>query len=122
MSAAGIYPAVMTSTPLSEPALLVLTVLASGPQHGYGLIGEVAQVSGGRLQLGTGSLYAILDRLRQAGLIELDREEVVRSRLRRYYRLTGLGAQELAAESERLRRTADAADKGLRRLRLGGAS
>ncbi|MBE1492008.1 PadR family transcriptional regulator [Plantactinospora soyae] len=112
----------MTSTPLSEPALLVLTVLASGPQHGYGLIGEVAQVSGGRLQLGTGSLYAILDRLRQAGLIELDREEVVRSRLRRYYRLTGLGAQELAAESERLRRTADAADKGLRRLRLGGAS
>ncbi|MFC6019915.1 PadR family transcriptional regulator [Plantactinospora solaniradicis] len=112
----------MTSAPLSQPALLVLTVLASGPQHGYGLIGEVEQVSGGRLRLGTGSLYAVLDRLRQAGLIELDREEIVRSRLRRYYRLTGLGAQELAAESERLRQTAEAADRGLRRLRLGGTS
>lgn len=112
----------MASIPLTEPALLVLTVLAGGPQHGYGLIGEVEQVSGGRLRLGTGSLYALLDRLRSAGLIELDREEVVQSRLRRYYRLTAPGARELAAESERLRRTADAADRGLRQLRLGGAS
>ena len=37
----------------------MLTALASQPQHGYGLIGQVQELSGGRLRLGTGSLYAI---------------------------------------------------------------
>jgi DNA-binding PadR family transcriptional regulator len=39
----------------------------------------------------TGTLYAVLDRLREAGLIVVDREEIVESRLRRYYALTDAG-------------------------------
>jgi hypothetical protein len=48
----------------------------------------------------------------------VDREEVVASRLRRYYRLTGPGAQVLADEVQRLRRHANAAAVRLRKLGL----
>jgi hypothetical protein len=44
-----------------------------------------------------------------SALVEVDREEIVSSRLRRYYRLSGAGAQLLAAEAERLRRNSEAA-------------
>jgi DNA-binding PadR family transcriptional regulator len=102
---------------LREPAFLVLTALAGEPQHGYGLVEDVLQLSGGRVKLHTGSLYAVLDRLREAGLIEVDREEIVDSRLRRYYRLTSAGAERLAAEAERMRNNARLATGRLRRLR-----
>ena len=93
----------MTDSPMREPTFLVLTALAAGPQHGYAVIEDVAKMTGGRVRLRAGTLYAALDRLRTDGLIEVDREEVVQSRLRRYYRLTGVGEQRLAAESHRLR-------------------
>ncbi len=115
----------MSDTGLREQAFLVLTSLAAQPQHGYAVIEDVQQISGGRVRLHTGSLYAILDRLRDGGLIEVDREEVVASRLRRYYRLTGLGAARLAEETEVLRRHANAAATRLRRLNTvhqGGAA
>jgi DNA-binding PadR family transcriptional regulator len=106
----------MTETGLREQAFLVLTALAAEPQHGYAVIEDVLRVSDGRVRLHTGSLYAILDRLRETGLIEIDREEIVASRLRRYYRLTGAGALRLAEETEVLRRHANAAAVRLRRL------
>ena len=56
---------------------------AGHPQHGYGVIEDVYRISDGSVRLHTGTLYAVLDRLREAGLIEVDREEVVASRLRR---------------------------------------
>jgi DNA-binding PadR family transcriptional regulator len=65
-------------------------------------------------------LYAILDRLREGGLIEVDREEIVESRLRRYYRLTSAGAERLAAEAERMQRNASAAAGRLRQLPARG--
>jgi DNA-binding PadR family transcriptional regulator len=106
----------MTEQPLGEPAFLVLTALADGAQHGYGLIEEVRRVSDGAVTMRTGTLYAILDRLRGQGLVEVEREEVVQSRLRRYYRLTGLGVARLTAETERLRRQTRVAGNRLRRL------
>ncbi len=99
---------------MREPAFLVLTALAGRPQHGYTLIEDVDRLSEGRVRLRTGTVYSILDRLREAGLIEIEREEVVASRLRRYYRLTGAGAAHLGAEAEALRRRANAADTSLR--------
>ncbi len=109
-------------TPLREPTFLVLTALAASPQHGYAVIEDVARMTDGRVRLRAGTLYAALDRLRGEGLIEVDREEVVQSRLRRYYRLTGAGAQRLAAETSRLRRQAGLAEGRLRaRHDLGGA-
>ena len=81
------------------------------------MIEDVARISEGRVTPHAGTLYAVLDRLRKAGMIEVDLEEIVRSRLRRHYWLTGLGAERLAAETERLRRHADIAGRRLRKLR-----
>jgi DNA-binding PadR family transcriptional regulator len=100
----------MTEGPLREPTFLVLTALAGEPQHGYAVIEDVARITEGRVRLRAGTLYAALDRLRVDGLIEVDREEVVQSRLRRYYRLTGVGERRLAAETHRLRRQAGIAE------------
>jgi len=111
----------MTEAPLREPTFLVLTALAETPQHGYAVIEDVARITEGRVRLRAGTLYSALDRLRSEGLIEVDREEIVQSRLRRYYRLTGAGEQRLAAESARLRRQAGVAETRLR-TRLGGAT
>ena len=85
-----------------EATFLILTALAGGSQHGYGIIIDVEQISDRRVRLRAGTLYAALERLRADGLIEVDREEIVDSRLRRYYRLTGTGKEHLAAEAARL--------------------
>jgi DNA-binding PadR family transcriptional regulator len=103
----------MSIRPMQEATFLILTALADGTQHGYGIISEVAQISGDRVRLRAGTLYTALDRLRADGLIDVDREEVVDNRLRRYYRLTPTGTNRLAAEAERLQANATAA---LRRL------
>ena len=99
----------MTDVSLGEPAFLILTALTGEPKHGYAVIEDVLDISDGQVRLHTGTLYSVLDRLRAGGLIEVDREEIVQSRLRRYYRLTGAGRERLAAETQRLRRNADAA-------------
>ncbi len=62
---------------MQEPSFLILTALAAGPRHGYGIMGDVAQISDGRVKLRAGTLYAALDRLSADGLVEADREEVV---------------------------------------------
>ena len=54
------------------------------------------------MRLAVGTLYAALDRLRDAGLVEVDHEEVVDGRARRYYRLTGAGREALRAEATRM--------------------
>lgn len=111
----------MSEKPLRMPAFLVLASLAAQPRHGYAVIEDVHRISGGTVRLHTGTLYAVLDRLRDAGLIEVDREEIVASRLRRYYRLTGAGTTRLAIEAERMQRTAAEATARLRSLRTGAA-
>ena len=62
---------------MQEATFLILTALADGTQHGYGIIADVQQISGGRVRLRAGTLYTALDRLRADGLIGVDREEVV---------------------------------------------
>jgi DNA-binding PadR family transcriptional regulator len=108
----------MAEMALREPAFLILTALAARPRHGYGLLEEVERLSEGQIRPRAGSLYALLDRLNRGGLIVVDREEVVQSRLRRYYRLTPTGTQRLAAESARIRRQADLAGRRLGTLGL----
>lgn len=87
---------------MTEPTFLALTALVDRPRHGYGIVQEVARLSGGAVHLKIGTLYGVLDRLAADGLIELDREEAENGRLRRYYRLTDPGATTLRAEAERL--------------------
>jgi DNA-binding PadR family transcriptional regulator len=106
----------MSETSLREPTFLILTALAAGAQHGYGIMTDVAGISGGRVRLRPGSLYAALNRLVMEGLVEFDREEIVDGRLRRYYRLTYSGAQRLAAEVDQLSRTTPVARRRLKLL------
>lgn len=101
---------------MQEATYLILTALAAGSQHGYGIIADVTEISGGRVLLRAGTLYAALDRLKTDGLVAVDREEIVDNRLRRYYRLTPRGEERLAAEAARLHANATAA---MRRLRPG---
>jgi PadR family transcriptional regulator len=109
----------MAQRAMQEATFLILTALATGSQHGYGIITDVTQISGGRVRLRAGTLYTALERLRSDELIAVDREEVVDNRLRRYYRLTPRGSDTLAAEAARLQANAAAA---LGRLGLAGGA
>lgn len=107
---------------MQEPTFLILTALAEGARHGYGIISDIERISDGRTRMRAGTLYAALDRLQAERLIASDREEVVDGRLRRYYRLTEDGAAALAAEVEALRRRTEVAARRLAaRPRLGDA-
>jgi DNA-binding PadR family transcriptional regulator len=90
----------------AEPSLLILVSLSDGPKHGYAIMQDVERT--GR-PMGAGTLYAALARLEEQGLIEplspVDR--------RRPYRLTAIGASNLA---EQLRGLSDFAQTGLRQL------
>jgi DNA-binding PadR family transcriptional regulator len=105
--------------PLTPHAFQVLLALADGERHGYGIILEVAARTDGIIRLRTGTLYVLLQRLSDEGLVELaptpDRAADPR---RRYYHLTDLGRAVLAAEARRLE--ADLMDA--RRKRVFGAS
>lgn len=104
---------VMTQRALQEPTLLMLTVLADQPRHGYAIVQEVLAISQGRVRLRTGTLYGALERLVLEDLIEVHSEETVAGRLRRSYRLTGQGRVVLAAEAQRLRSAAAEVERRL---------
>ncbi len=91
--------------PLKPHWFHVLLSLADQEQHGYGIMQEVLDRTGGKVRLWPATLYGTLKRLMDADLIEESDErptpELDDAR-RRYYRLTRLGRRVLAAESERL--------------------
>jgi len=98
--------------PLKTDALLVLLVLARCERHGYGIIRDVEERSGGETRLQTGALYRLLKRLRTDGLItEAGRRPTPESdeERRRFYRLTPLGHTVIEAEVERMARLVRAA-------------
>ncbi|MBV6697732.1 PadR family transcriptional regulator [Kitasatospora aureofaciens] len=108
----------MAARHLQEPTRLVLTALADAPRHGYAIIQEVLAISGGRTKLLTGTLYTALDRLLQQELIQVDHEEVVAGKLRRYFALTDQGRDVLTAETQRLRAGVAEAERRLALSRL----
>jgi|HubBroStandDraft_1064217.scaffolds.fasta_scaffold21363_3 PadR family transcriptional regulator PadR len=107
----------MAAKPMTGQAFFVLTALAVGPRHGYGIVSDVAELSQGRVKLKIGSLYGVLERLAAEELIEPDREEAHDGRLRRYYRLTQDGRRALSEEAELRAATARVVRA---RLRLAG--
>jgi DNA-binding PadR family transcriptional regulator len=96
----------MRKRAMQEATFLILTALAGGTQHGYGIITDVERISDQRVRLRAGTLYTALERLRADRLVEVDREEIVDGRLRRYYRLTAVGQERLATEAARLQANA----------------
>ena len=99
---------------MREPTFWVLTVLAAGRRHGYALMREARELSGGRVDLKVATLYAALERLGKEGLVANDGDETVEGRVRRYFRLTDAGAERLAAEVARLESNAQQAAARLR--------
>lgn len=91
----------MTISPLSEPVFLVLLSLAEEPRHGYSILKDVEAMSGGRVQLSTGTLYGALQRLLDQGWIERIEEDAA-PRDRRTYRLTSRGRKNLQMENVRM--------------------
>ena len=91
--------------PLTPVALNVLLALADGERHGYGIMLEVRERTGGRARLGPGTLYGAIKRLKESGVIaesETRPDPESDDERRCYYRLTGFGGEVLAAEVERL--------------------
>jgi DNA-binding PadR family transcriptional regulator len=107
---------------LSEQSFLILAALADEPRHGYGLVADVAEMSGDRVRLRASTLYAALERLAGRGLVEPERDEVENGRLRRYYRLTDAGVAVVEAETQRMTMQADAAKRRLGRRAQGSAT
>jgi DNA-binding PadR family transcriptional regulator len=91
--------------PLKPHWFHVMLSLADQEQHGYGIMQEVLERTGGKVRLWPATLYGTLKRLIEKGLIEESDErpapELDDAR-RRYYRLTAFGRRVLAAESARL--------------------
>jgi len=80
--------------------LLVLKVLAGGPEHGYGITLRVKQLSGEALEVEEGSLYPALHRMEQAGWIKPEWKPSENKRRAKYYHLTPKGRERLAEEQE----------------------
>jgi transcriptional regulator len=78
--------------------LLILALLEARPRHGYELGKLIESRSGGRLRLSVGSLYPILCRLEDKGLIAGRWVEKAGERRRRFYRLTPAGRAMLVRE------------------------
>lgn len=91
---------------MNEPTYFTLAALLDGPLHGYGIVKRAAELSDGRLKIAAGTLYGVLDRLREQGLVADEGQEIVEGRARRSYRLTGAGEAALTAEAARLRSAA----------------
>jgi PadR family transcriptional regulator PadR len=109
-----------TRVQMLEPTYFVLVSLLDGPLHGYAIIKRTAELSDGRVQLATGTLYTALDRLTAEGHVELVREEIVHGRARRSYGLTPSGAGVLRAEATRMAAAARLVTRQGRDLKADG--
>jgi DNA-binding PadR family transcriptional regulator len=90
--------------PLPETTFFILLSLAPTPKHGYAILQDVADLSDGRLQLSTGTLYGALRRMLDQGWIARydEASQVVDGRTRKAYRLTDLGEKILNADAARM--------------------
>ena len=87
---------------LRPASYFVLAALLDGPLHGYAISARASELSDGDVRLTAGTLYGALDRMAARGLVEIDGEETVEGRLRRYYRLTDGGRDAVLQEADRL--------------------
>lgn len=93
-----------TAQPLQAAAFHILLALADADRHGYAIMQEVAERTGGRTRLNPGTLYTTIGRLLEQGLIEELRQRPAGrdDERRRYYRLTPDGRRAAQQELARL--------------------
>jgi DNA-binding PadR family transcriptional regulator len=91
--------------PLSPAMFHVMVALADGETHGYAIMKEVEQLTGGAVRLSTGTLYGIIKRLLADGLIREAAVAAAGDERRRAYALTPFGRDVARAEAARLEQT-----------------
>ena len=85
-------------TPMTEAAYYILLALRK-PGHGYGMMQRIRELSGGRIEMGPGTLYGVLSRMNKEGLIQLTGEDG----RRKNYAITEAGISALHREYDRLK-------------------
>ena len=81
--------------------LMILTILAREPLHGYGISQRLALLSQDHFQINPGSLFPSLYRLEEDGKLKAEWRATENSRRAKYYRLTAAGRRQLEANRER---------------------
>jgi PadR family transcriptional regulator PadR len=81
--------------------LLILKTLTRGPQHGYGIVVHIQQVSNEALRVEEGSLYPALHRIEQEGWIRSEWGLSENNRKAKFYEITAAGRRQLAAEEKK---------------------
>jgi DNA-binding PadR family transcriptional regulator len=88
--------------PLHQTVFYILGVLVERPKHGYQIAKDIEELSDGDMRIAIGNLYVSLKRLLDDGLIERVSNDSEEDR-RKVYRITGLGAQVVKLELDRIR-------------------
>ena len=96
--------------------VLVLHLLAQGPEHGYGLLGRIEAICRGLLSVNTNTIYPLLRRLEERGFI-VGQWDHPTKRGRRLYRITPAGRERLARIKGNMRPYLDLIATSLERLR-----
>jgi PadR family transcriptional regulator PadR len=96
------------------PSYYALAALIDGPLHGYAIVRRAAELSDGGVRLSTGTLYALLERAVQDGLVTAGEPYLEGGRKRRDYTLTPAGRTALGAEAKRLAKAAETVSRRLR--------
>ena len=102
------------------PSYFALATLVEGPLHGYAIVRRAAELSDGQVRLSTGTLYALLERAIDEGLVVAGEPYLEGGRQRRDYTLTQRGRDELRAEADRLAHAARTGDPAVARVGHGG--
>lgn len=93
------------NAPLTE-ALFYILLTVRKPNHGYGIIQEVEQITGGRVTLGAGTLYGAIQSMEKKGWIEIYSEDTS-SRKKKQYLITQTGMEVFRKERQRLEELLD---------------
>ena len=99
---------------LRPPSYFALAALIDGPLHGYAIAQRARELSGGRVRLSTGTLYALLERALSESLVMAGKPYVEGGRQRRDYTLTPTGRALLSEEAVRLAQASKAVSSRLR--------
>lgn len=87
--------------------MVLQTLSALGPLHGYGIARRIEQVSGDQVLLNQGTIYASLVRLQQRGWISAEWGNSDNNRKAKFYSITKRGRKQLTAETAYWQRLAD---------------
>jgi PadR family transcriptional regulator PadR len=94
--------------------LLILKAVSLGPQHGYGVLLRIEQITGSALSIEQGALYPALARLERQRLLDAEWGTSDNNRKARFYTLTASGRRRLKEETDRWNRVAIAMKLALR--------